>query len=73
MRDTDNRIDDLILEAETLPKGSVSVKNINGHIYHYHRWYENGKKREKYVSEKDVEDLREAIARRRELEREIKE
>lgn len=54
-------------EIESLPSGSLSRKPVNGHLYWYHRWYENGKLKEKYVPESDVDDLRKRIQRRKDL------
>lgn len=55
-----------------LPKGSVSAKNVRGKVYYYHRWYENKKYKEKYVPAAEVDSLRQAIVRRRELEQQVK-
>lgn len=55
-----------------LPKGSVSAKNIRGKVYYYHRWYENKKYKEKYIPAAEVDALRQAIGRRKELEQQVK-
>ena len=60
-------------ELELLPKGSIGFKRINGKDYTYHRWYENGKRKEKYVSPEAVEKLRIDLLKRKELESLLKE
>ena len=60
-------------ELELLPKGSIGFKRINGKDYTYHRWYENGKRKEKYVSPEAVEKLRIDLRKRKELESLLKE
>ena len=59
-------------EINKLPKGTVSVKHIKGKDYLYHRWYEDGVRKEQYVSETEAVYLSEQIARRKELEAELK-
>ena len=66
------RVKELEQEIAALPVGSVSRKKINGKIYYYRRWTENGKRVEKYVSADEVEGLREQIQKRKALESELK-
>ena len=56
-----------------LPSGSIARKTINGRTYFYHRWNEQGKRKEKYVPATAVEGLKKEIEARRSLERELKE
>ncbi|WP_300971066.1 hypothetical protein [Faecalibaculum rodentium] len=41
--------DELRARIAELPRGSLTVKNVNGHRYHYHRIMEDGKRREIYI------------------------
>ena len=72
----DNNILDQIatLEEEIakLPIGSITTKRVNGHVYHYHRWSENGERSEKYLSADEVAPLKEQIDRRKALEAELR-
>lgn len=67
------RIEELEKEISRLPMGSVSTKKVNGNVYYYHRWYENKKRKEKYMSADEVSSVREQIERRKTLEAELKE
>lgn len=72
----DNEILDQIAELEQkiaeLPIGSVTKKTVNGHVYYYHRWSENGDRQEKYLSADEVEPFKEQIERRKTLEAELR-
>ena len=72
MSDILNRIDELEVQIAALPVGSITKKTINGKVYYYHRWTEDKKRKEKYVSEEDVPALREQIEERKALEAELK-
>ncbi|MDO5853067.1 MAG: AAA family ATPase [Thermoplasmata archaeon] len=65
------RIAEIQRELETLPKGSISRKTINGKVQCYLQWRENGMNRSKYISHADVPALEEAVARRRALKEEL--
>lgn len=49
MEDIMNRIDDLEREIAVLPQGNITVKNIKGKDYYYHRII-NNKKEPKPIS-----------------------
>lgn len=66
------KADELRQEIELLPIGSIGKKNINGRIYYYHRFYENGKRKEKYIPQEGLESMQAAIERRKRLENELK-
>ena len=66
------RIAELETQIAALPGGSISTKKIKGKQYYYHRWTENKKRIEKYIPAEDVEELREKIMLRKELETELK-
>ncbi len=66
------QIAELKKQIETLPFGSISTKNINGHTYHYHRWYEDKKKKEKYIPQNQVAHMQEEIKKRKALETKLK-
>lgn len=72
----DKKISDQIAALEEqitlLPVGSITKKNVNGHIYYYHRRNENGTRTEKYLSADEVAPLKEQIDRRRALEAELR-
>ena len=36
-------------EMNALPRGSISTKKVNGHLYYYHRWYEGKTKKERFI------------------------
>ncbi len=69
--------DDLIrqLEAEIaeLPIGYISKKTIGGKVRYYRQWSEGGKVKSQYIKAEDYETISHAIARRRELQRQLKE
>ncbi|MDO4848858.1 MAG: ATP-binding protein [Coriobacteriia bacterium] len=67
------RIDELERQLSELPAGSVVQKKVHGSTYCYHRWSEGGKRRERYLKAGEAEPLREAVARRKQLEGELKE
>ena len=58
-------------ELATIPKGCISHKRINGKVYRYRQWTEEGKTRSEYLSEEEAEQFKVRIARRRELQREL--
>lgn len=62
------------LEAQiaTFPIGSIVQKQVNGKTYYYHRFKEDGKRKEKYISESEVAPLREQIEQRKALEKQLK-
>lgn len=68
-----NQIAELEAQIETLPKGSVAKKSVNGKTYYYHRYNENGKRTEKYIDFDSVDTLRKQIDARKALEAKLKE
>lgn len=62
------------LEAQiaTFPIGSIAQKQVNGKTYYYHRFKEDGKRKEKYIPESEVAPLREQIEQRKALEKQLK-
>lgn len=66
------RIKELEQELNGLPIGSVSTKTVSGKTYYYHRWYEDKKRKEKYVPVEAVSALQEQLQRRKHLEAEVK-
>ena len=74
--DTNNskaRLAELDKQITSLPRGSISTKKVNGHMYFYHRWYEGKTKKEQFIPEEDLEQLRSQIEQRKELEAQRKE
>ena len=66
------RIAELERQIAVLPPGSVTKKTINGKEYFYHRWTEDKKRWEKYISTDEIEDFCRQINRRKVLEQELK-
>lgn len=58
-------------ELATIPKGCISHKRINGKVYCYRQWTEDGKTRSEYLSEEEAERFKVLVTRRRELQREL--
>ena len=59
-------------EYDELPQGYISKKNINGKTQYYLQWRENGKMKSKYIRSDALADMEQKIARRKELEPDIK-
>lgn len=60
-------------QISELPIGSVTKKTVKGRVYHYHRWNEGHKTKEKYIGKDELDSFVSRIARRKELEQELKE
>lgn len=58
-------------QIDSLPDGYISKKTINGKLYYYHQWTENGKKKSKYLRKDEAELLNEQIVLRRELQKKL--
>lgn len=54
-------------ELSRLPAGYISKKHINGADRFYLQWTESGKLKSKYIKPAELEDVRRAVERRREL------
>lgn len=61
-------LSDLIKERNTLPLGNIYQKKINGKIYNYHQYFDNGQRYTKIINESEVLLLAKQIKRRKELE-----
>ena len=66
-------IEELEKEISLLPPGSVAVKRLDGKEYYYHRVSHNGRRTETYIPFEKVNELREQISRRKELEEKLRE
>ncbi len=66
------RIRELEREIAALPPGYISRKNIRGKVCCYYQWREDGKLKSRYLKEGELEPLEEQIARRRSLQKELK-
>lgn len=53
---------------DSLPRGTIVRKTVKGRTYYYHRWYEGGRRHEKFVPSSEVEKLKSLIEKRKELE-----
>lgn len=67
------RISEIEEALALLPAGSIGKKTVNGKIYYYHRFYENGKRKEKYIPQDRLVDMQAAVEKRKALEEELKE
>ena len=65
-------IEDLEIQISMLPIGYISKKNINGNVYHYRQWTENGKVKSKYIKKKELDQIEGQIAKRKRLEQQLK-
>lgn len=59
-------------EIESLPKGGITYKRINGTDYAYYQWRENGKQRSRRAKDDELEKLTIQIERRKMLQDLIK-
>ena len=69
--DPDARMEELSRRIAELPKGTISVKTINGKKRYYHQWYEGGRLHTKYVRAEDYPALRDRIEERKALQRRL--
>lgn len=72
MMNKTNRISKLKKMIAELPAGSISRKTINGKVYFYHQWQENGKTQGYSVSEEEAAEIKIQIERRRALQKELR-
>ena len=66
------RISKLKKMIAELPVGSISRKTINGKVYFYHQWQENGRTQGYSVSEEEAAEIKIQIERRRALQKELR-
>ena len=71
MDDIRKRISEIEEEIASLPAGSIGKKTVKGRQYYYHRWSENGKRREKYIPASELGSFRALIERRKGLQEEL--
>lgn len=57
---------------DKLPQGNISCKKINGKVYPYYQWMENGKQRSRVVKKEELLDLTLKIEERKRLQQEQK-
>jgi len=65
------QIENLKKQIAELPEGYISKKTINGNVYYYHQWNQDGKKKSKYLRSEEVDILRAQIITRRELQKQL--
>ena len=68
---TTQKIAELTTEIGNLPKGYISEKKVNGNVYFYHQWSEEGKKKSRYLHDGEVAGLTEKIEHRKKLQKEL--
>lgn len=68
MTGEEERIRELERAVSELPRGYISVKNINGKPRHYLQWREGSKVRSRYIRDADLDRTVEAIEQRRRFE-----
>lgn len=66
------RIAELTEQIATLPKGYISKKTVDGHVYFYHQWSENGSKKSRYLKDEELVSMTEQIEQRKALQQELK-
>lgn len=54
------------------PDGYISSKKINGRVYQYYQWTENGKKKSRYLKEDEIEYAESFIEERKEQKESLK-
>ena len=69
---SDTKLEAIIAEIDSLPKGNLTYKVIRGKARMYLQWYEGGKKINKYVKGKDEATVLSQIKRRKQLQEELK-
>ena len=66
-------LSELLAEYRLLPLGNIYPKQINGKTYHYHQYFQNGRRYSVLLQESEIAPLQEKIQRRKELEEAIRE
>lgn len=72
MNELEQRISDIEEEIAALPQGSLTTKKVGKNIYTYHRVIRDKKRTEKYVPAEQIDQLRQHIEKRKELEKELR-
>ena len=62
----------ILVELDTLPKGGITYKKINGRVYAYYQWTQDGRQHSRRVKDEELEELSEKIRRRKELQEQVK-
>ena len=66
------KIKELEEQIARLPIGYIVEKVINGKKYYYQQWKENGKSRNRYISQEEANILNPLIEERKKLQKELK-
>lgn len=66
-------IDSLKAKIDSLPRGYISVKRINGKEYCYIQYREGRKVKSRYIRPEQVDEVKKQIAKRKSLEKELRE
>lgn len=67
-----DKIRELQKQIDSLPKGYISQKNIQGKVRYYLQWTEDGTKRSKYIKVGELEQVKAQIEQRKALQAELK-
>ena len=66
------QIEQIREEIKNLPSGNISNKKINGKVYAYYQWREDGKQRSRRAKDDELTSLSANIERRKKLQEELK-
>lgn len=64
--------DEIQEKIDSLPKGYISNKAINGRIRHYLQWVEGGKIQSRYIPDEDYEKTKAGIEERKSLQKKLR-
>ncbi len=70
--DAKEQINELNEKIAGLPAGGISTKTVAGKRYHYHRWSQDGKRLERFITNDEVAALQEKIDERKKLEAQVR-
>lgn len=68
---TIQKIAELTEKIQKLPKGYIAKKAVNGNVYFYHQWSENGVKKSRYLRNEEIAGLTEQIEQRKQLQKKL--
>lgn len=57
IHEIEEKMKELLQILETLPAGTISVKQVGDKQYFYNRYYDKGHRREKYIRKEFIDDF----------------